>query len=295
MISLPMSAPIQHIWPRDSHEAKVEKFYGSGAENYGDFHGGYLNFGLWENGTTSYVDAAKNMVKTLCQMSGLDRSSYLLDAACGMGAQNIFIHETFGCRIEAIDVCWKHVTQAVRRIKESGFENQISVLHETATRLPFPDKTFTQVLSVEGPQHFNTRVDFLQEARRVLKPKGKLAVSDFVLKREPKGWLDRFFVEMARKLWHVPLANREMPETYGKTLERNGFTDVSIRKIGNLSIPGYFFEQRKKETLDALKRIRGRFITWGGMIIDAAVYHAYKTGLIEYLLVSATKAGDKSS
>lgn len=279
----------QKIWPPKSHEAKVEKFYSSGAENYGDFHGGYLNFGLWENGITDYVQAAETMVRTLCQMSGVNQQSYLLDVACGMGAQNIYIYDTFGCRMEAIDVTWKHIAAGQHRVRERGLEHKLSLRHETATKLPFPDETFTQVISVEGPQHFNTRVNFLKEARRVLKPNGRIAVSDFVLKREPKGFGDRFFLEMARRLWHVPLANRETPETYGKTVERNGFKDIVIRRIGDLSIPGYFFEQRKKETLDALKKIRGRLITWGGMIIDSAVYKAYRNGLIEYLLVSATK------
>jgi hypothetical protein len=61
-------------WPRKSHERRVEAFYSIGATRFGDCHGGYLNFGLWEDGC-DYLRAAENMVRHLASWGGVDESA----------------------------------------------------------------------------------------------------------------------------------------------------------------------------------------------------------------------------
>lgn len=77
---------------------RVEKFYGWGVENYGDFHGGYLNFGLWEEGSGDYLGAAENIVRRMGALLGLDGESRLLDVGRGMGAQDVYLQREFGPR-----------------------------------------------------------------------------------------------------------------------------------------------------------------------------------------------------
>src|SRR5215813_9928575 len=97
-------------WSIHSHERAVENFYSAGAENYGDFHGGYLNFGLWEHGNERYLCAAETLVMRIGAMLGLNGNSYLLDVAPGMGPQDVLLYNRFGHpRIDALDATWKHV------------------------------------------------------------------------------------------------------------------------------------------------------------------------------------------
>ena len=64
-------------WSIDSHERAVENFYSAGAEDYGDFHGGYLHFGLWEDGIEDYLRASENLVLRIGTMLG-DRQVQLV-------------------------------------------------------------------------------------------------------------------------------------------------------------------------------------------------------------------------
>lgn len=281
---------MEHQHWKNNHEAEVEKFYGKGVQNYGEHHGGYLNFGLWEEGITNYISAAENLVKKMGNMLSLSPQSRLLDVGCGMGAQDIFLHQNFGCKITALDVTWKHVLSTQQRIIAHQLQESVQVHHGTATRLPFPNHHFNTILSIEAPEHFHTRKDFFREAQRILKPGGVMVLADYVLKRWPGNFWEKSVVSTAAKLWKVPRENYETVQSYQKRLEEQGFTKIHIEEVGAKTIPGYYFEQKKKETRDAVKKIRGWFAAYPGFLIDFAVYQAFQKGLIEYVIVRAEKA-----
>lgn len=284
-----MSEERKH-WSASAHERKVENLYATGVENYADFHHGYLNFGLWEDGNTDYVKAAENLVQRMGTLLGLNETSKLLDVGTGMGTQDIYLLQNFApLLIEGLDVTWKHIQHGRRRAREAGVEDRLRFHHGTATEIPFPDNCFTHVLSIEAPEHFDTREKFLREAYRVLQPGGVITVSDFIPGRLPRNLFERFVGESARRLWQVPRENVYGTDVYGEKLRAIGFKGVEIQEIGAAVIPGYYFEQRRPETIRELTRIRGFVAGRLGVVIDTAVYQAFKVGVLEYVLVRAEK------
>jgi microcystin synthetase protein McyJ len=278
------------FWGRVTQERAVETFYSVGVERYGDFHDGYLNFGLWSGGARDYVEAAENLVRRLGGMSSLNPGSVLLDVACGMGTQDLYLLKEFSPRrIDALDATWGHIERGREQARRAGVCDRVHFHHGTATRLPFADACFTNVLSIEGAVHFHTREGFLREARRVLRPGGTLVLSDYTLKRRPRNLLEKFVVGSVRRLWKVPRENVLLAAQYRESLERSGFGDVHLEEIGADVIPGYYFEQRRPETIRELARIRGFIAGRLGGIIDVAVYRAYTMGLVEYVLARAVK------
>ena len=285
-----MSETERKHWGASAHERKVENLYAGGVENYVGWHDGYLNFGLWETGITDYVKAAENLVQRMGTILGLNETSKLLDVAPGMGTQDIYLLKNFAPQsIDGLDVTWKHIEHGKRRSREVGAEDRVRFHHGTAIELPFPDGSFTHVLSIEGPEHFDTREKFLHEAWRVLQPGGVIAMADFIVKNPPRNVVEKLVAEAARKLWQVPRANVYSGEIYRLKMEAAGFAHVEIQEMGASVIPGYYFEQMRPETIRAISKIRGFALARLGLLLDIAVYRGFTMGLLEYVLVRGVR------
>ena len=275
-----------------AHEARVQKFYGTGIDGYHEYHNGYLNFGLWERPGMTYEQAAENLIRMAGYRMRLGQRSTLLDVGCGMGTQDIFLAKQFRpFAIHAIDITQKHVERAQQRAHLANVpKSRLQFYHASGTALPFPDTFFTHVLSVEAPEHFDTREKFFKEAFRVLRPGGVLVCTDYSLGREPKNVFEKAIVELARATWHVPKENVYGNAVFKQKLGEAGFTDVLIQNIGASVIPGYYREHRRWESVREMIKIRG--LTKGvlaGFVIDWAVYTAYRMGLCQYIVLYAEK------
>ena len=286
-----MSESDRKTWGASAHERKVENLYGGGVENYVDHHDGYLNFGLWEEGIADYVKAAENLVHRMGTILGLDENSKLLDVAPGMGTQDIYLFRNFAPRsIDGLDVTWGHIQHGRRRAQEAHFADWVHFHHGTATQIPFPDESFTHVLSIEGPEHFDTREKFLHEAKRVLQPGGVIAMADFIVKRRPRNVIENVVAETARKLWQVPRANVYDAKVYEEKMRGAGFENITIQELGASVIPGYYHEQMRPETIRAISKIRGFALSRLSLLLDVAVYRGFTMGLLEYALVRGERA-----
>lgn len=288
--AVPLAPRGRILWPRGSQERGVESFYQHGIEEYGDYHGGMLNFGLWKDGASDYLTASRNLVRHIARSIGLGPLSRVLDVACGMGAQDVVLAVDMKCRsITGLDVTWKHVMVARERARRANLEDRLEFQHGTATELPFPDASFTQIICIEGGEHFNTREKFLREAFRVLRPGGRIGLADYTAKRLPRRWLEVALAELVRRMWHVPEANVCTSSEFQATLERVGFRNVRVEEAGETTIPGYFEEGRKPANVRRMRAIRGFWVTQASLWIDYFTYLLFRRGLLEYVFVFAER------
>ena len=288
---LPRRGGREH-WADGSHERGVERFYGTGGESYHDVRGGFLSFGLRTRPGMTYEEAALEEAYYVGDLADLTPESVLLDVGFGNGSQDIVWFERWKpARIVGIDVTYAHVRRAQERAAQLGVpETRVTFQHGSATNLPFPDESFTHIIGLESPPHFNTRERFFHEAYRVLKRGGRMVLADYLLERPAVSFFERMLVRQGARIWHVPEENIYGCGEYIRRLRNAGLLKIHLERRGEDVIPGYVADHRTLEAARQTMKVRG---FWpgvvGGFIIDSAVLELYRRGLLEYIFVVAEK------
>jgi ubiquinone/menaquinone biosynthesis C-methylase UbiE len=112
----------------------------------------------------------------------LEPGESVLDIGCGTGTLAIAAKRRVGpsAVVHGIDVSPEMIARARRKAKKAG--EAIAFEVAAAQSLPFPDARFDVVLSTVMLHHLPraARQQAVREARRVLKPGGRLLAVDFV-------------------------------------------------------------------------------------------------------------------
>jgi arsenite methyltransferase len=104
----------------------------------------------------------------------------LLDVGSGTGSSALLAAREFGCLVSGLD----YGTEAVRRARQAtdaaGLCDRVGFLVGDAGALPFADDEFDAVLCECSLSTFPDKARAVGEMRRVLRPSGRVAISDVV-------------------------------------------------------------------------------------------------------------------
>jgi ubiquinone/menaquinone biosynthesis C-methylase UbiE len=122
----------------------------------------------------------------------------VLDLGCGTGALAVQLARQ-GCQVTGVDISRSMLTQAIRRVRQAGFEDQVALQELGAVDLDsaFEDGSFDAVVStLVFSELSDDEIRYtLAECRRVLKSRGQLLIADEVL---PGSVLGRAFTFLFR-------------------------------------------------------------------------------------------------
>ncbi|MEA2595647.1 MAG: hypothetical protein QOF01_2116 [Thermomicrobiales bacterium] len=123
------------------------------------------------------------VLANLIAAAGLTPASAVLEVGCGTGNYLLALQNRLGCRCVGVDPSTQMLSTARRR------GDQVTFVQGRAEVLDVPDASFDLVYSVDVIHHVADRPAHFREARRVLKPDGRLCTAtdseDDIPRRRP--------------------------------------------------------------------------------------------------------------
>jgi len=158
----------------DTHLARLS----AGAS--GDTGDLFMHVGYWDDperagGRDELALAQRRLNDVLLALADVRDGMSVLDAGCGFGATLKAI-DTGRRNMRLFGLCNdpRQIDLARRAMPHLGW------IEADACDIPLPGGEFDRILAIECAFHFPSRRRFLAEAARLLRPGGRLALSDFV-------------------------------------------------------------------------------------------------------------------
>ena len=198
----------------------------------------FMNFGYWSDEHMSLTNANKKLCDFVLNKCCFKKNARILDVGCGYGEQDIYWSSKKRHKIIAIDISKKQIDFAKKKALDLSLNN-ITFVEASATKLPFKDKSFSNIICLESAFHYNPRKEFFKESYRVLKDDSELVIADIMLKNSHYGIFPSLFIKFFKELFSVPDENLINADDYVRQLEDVGYT-VERTSITDKTFKPYF-------------------------------------------------------
>ena len=125
------------------------------------------------------VAQARTLAPSVFLGLDLPTGGELLEIGCGVGAElKIVAERRPGLRLTGIDLSTSHLLAARDLLADEIHSGRVRLVHGDAYRLPFADACFDRVITIWMLEHVGDPRPLLADARRVLRPGGRLICTE---------------------------------------------------------------------------------------------------------------------
>jgi tocopherol O-methyltransferase len=203
-----------------------------------------LHYGFWYEDTKTLAEAVRNTDNFVIDNLKINSKDIVLDAGCGVGGTAIYVAENTGAKVWGITLSKIQQNIAREKALKSKASNLLKFSIRDYTETNFENDSFSKIFGIESICYASSKMDFLKEAYRILKPGGKIAIIDGFLIKDNLDQREEKIYRKSCEGWVLP--NLAGKEQFCQFLEEAGFKNITYR-----------------DTLENIKRSSRRLYLWG--------------------------------
>lgn len=206
--------------------------------------GRHIHFGYWDNPQTArasfedYGRATDNLIKVIFECAKVENQSAVVDIGCGFGGTVALLNENYrdmnlcGINIDPrqLEVARASVTVA------PGSQNIIQFIQADACQMNLAPNSFQTATAIDCIFHFRSRLSFMKEVYKILRPKGRLVITEMVINPARLPMMALLALKDIRVLaeYHKalgPSSGEATVGTYRRLARRSGLVLTEVRDI----------------------------------------------------------------
>ena len=186
-----------------------------------------IHMGFWQSpdDAHSLAVAQNNLTDLFIEQTLEHGGTAVLDIGCGVGEPAIRLAERSACQLTGITISERQVRQALMRVEAKELNGRVRCSYMNALSLAFPSASFDVVWALESIFHMPDRQRVFQEIHRVLRPNGRLILTDFVARKQLAPTQQLF---MSQLFQMQPLLEIG---AYAQLLQQSGYVVEQFRDI----------------------------------------------------------------
>jgi 27-O-demethylrifamycin SV methyltransferase len=250
-----------------------------------------LHFGYFAGPAGTLPEATQALTQIMAQRASVSAGMEVLDVGCGTGHPALFLARQLGCHVTGISTSRVCVEQAQRRAAALGV-GDIRFQVADGTAMDFAGQSFDCVWVMETAHLIAQKDRLLRECVRVLRPGGRLALCDIVLRREiPLAEVLKLRRDLMTLQVSFGRAKLEPFETYARLVRELGLR-AEIEDISERVVPTVAHWRRNAELHAAeVEQILGPEELRDFRQSCDILTRFWQEGRLGYILLVATKPG----
>lgn len=188
-----------------------------------------MHYGYTDEVIKSFRPSLANMNAQMAKYAEIKTGESVLDAGCGVGGTAIFLAKTLGCQVTGISLSAEQVNQAKQNAETNGLNHLLSFSQQNFNQTKFPDASFDVVWGLESVVHEENKSAFLKEAKRILKPGGRIILGEYIKAPRPLSEKEDALLNKWLAAWAVPPIVRLTD--FEEAVEAVQFSEMRIKNI----------------------------------------------------------------
>jgi tocopherol O-methyltransferase len=167
-----------------SHYDELDRFYR-------DIWGEHVHHGLWLRGDETRPQAVRQLAEMVAREAAVTKGTRVMDIGCGYGATSQLMADEFSAEVTGMTI--SEAQHAIAQSRAGGKSNPSYVFGDWLTNT-LPADSFDAAIAIESSEHMD-KPGFFAQARRVLRPGGRLVVNTWLSRETPTRNQVRWLIE----------------------------------------------------------------------------------------------------